>query len=69
MLSSWREQQARVVACEATCFYPRLVAYGYFWLSEGAYREMGDSVPKHAGPISLTDRQPRTEHLQNPTAS
>jgi hypothetical protein len=26
---------------------------------------MGDSVPKHAGPISLTDTHPRTEHLQN----
>ena len=29
---------------------------------------MGDSVPKHTGPISLTDTRPRTEHLQNPTA-
>jgi hypothetical protein len=29
---------------------------------------MGDSVPKHTGPISLTDTHPRTEHLQNPTA-
>jgi hypothetical protein len=28
---------------------------------------MGDSVPKHAGPISLTDTHPRTEHLQNAT--
>jgi hypothetical protein len=28
---------------------------------------MGDSVPKHSGPISLTDTHPRTEHLQNPT--
>jgi hypothetical protein len=28
---------------------------------------MGDSVPKHMGPISLTDTHPRTEHLQNPT--
>ena len=28
---------------------------------------MGDSVPKHTGPISLTDTHPRTEHLQNPT--
>ena len=33
----------------------RLVAYRYFWLSEAAYRVMGDSVPKHTGPISLTD--------------
>jgi hypothetical protein len=30
---------------------------------------MGDSVPKHTGPISLTDTHPRTEHLQNPIAS
>jgi hypothetical protein len=30
---------------------------------------MGDSVPKHTGPISLTDTHPRTEHLQNPTAT
>ena len=29
---------------------------------------MGDSVPKHTRPISLTDTHPRTEHLQNPTA-
>ena len=29
---------------------------------------MGDSVPEHTGPISLTDTHPRTEHLQNPTA-
>jgi len=29
---------------------------------------MGDSVPKHTGPNSLTDTHPRTEHLQNPTA-
>jgi len=29
---------------------------------------MCDSVPKHTGPISLTDTHPRTEHLQNPTA-
>ena len=28
---------------------------------------MGDSVPKHTGPISSTDTHPRTEHLQNPT--
>jgi hypothetical protein len=28
---------------------------------------MGDSVPKHTGPISLTDTHPRTEHLQNPS--
>jgi hypothetical protein len=28
---------------------------------------MCDSVPKHTGPISLTDTHPRTEHLQNPT--
>src|SRR5260370_40722992 len=28
---------------------------------------MGDSVPKHAGPISLTDTHPRTEHLPNAT--
>src|SRR5438477_5097534 len=28
---------------------------------------MGDSVPKHTGPISLTDTHPGTEHLQNPT--
>jgi len=30
---------------------------------------MGDSVPKHTGPISSTDTHPRTEHLQNPTAT
>lgn len=30
---------------------------------------MGDSVPEHTGPISLTDTHPRTEHLQNPTAT
>ena len=29
---------------------------------------MGDSVPKHTGPISSTDTHPRTEHLQNLTA-
>jgi hypothetical protein len=28
---------------------------------------MGDSVPKHPGPISLTDTHPRTEHLPNAT--
>jgi hypothetical protein len=28
---------------------------------------MGDWVPKHTGPISLTDTHPRTEHLKNPT--
>jgi hypothetical protein len=27
---------------------------------------MGDSVPKHTGPNSLTDTHPRTERLQNP---
>jgi len=37
------------------------VAYGYFWFSEGAYRVMGDSVPKHTRPTSLTDTHPRTE--------
>jgi hypothetical protein len=30
---------------------------------------MGDSLPKDTGPISLTDTHPRTEHLQNPTAT
>jgi hypothetical protein len=43
-----------VVECQPW-FYRRLVAYRYFWLSEAAYRVMGDSVPKHTGPISLTD--------------
>ena len=28
---------------------------------------MGDSVPKHAGPIPLTDTHPRTEHLPSAT--
>ena len=28
---------------------------------------MGDSVPKHTGPNSLTDTHPRTERLENPT--
>ncbi len=28
---------------------------------------MGDSVPKHTGPNSLTDTLPRTERLRNPT--
>jgi hypothetical protein len=28
---------------------------------------MGDSVPKHTGPNSLTDTLPRTERLKNPT--
>ena len=28
---------------------------------------MGDSVPKHTGPNSLTDTHPRTERLQNLT--
>ena len=28
---------------------------------------MGDSVPKQAGPTSLTDTPLETEHLQNPT--
>ena len=28
---------------------------------------MGDSVPKHTGPNSLTDTHPRTERLKNPT--
>ena len=35
MLSSWRERQASVVASRQPWFYPKLVAYGYFWLSEG----------------------------------
>jgi hypothetical protein len=35
--------------------YRRLVAYRYFWLSEAAFRVMGGSVPKHTGPIVLTD--------------
>jgi hypothetical protein len=35
MLSSLRERQARLVASEATMVL-RLVAYGYFWLSEEA---------------------------------
>jgi hypothetical protein len=30
-------------------------------------RVMGDSMPKHKVPISLTDTHPRTERLQNPT--
>jgi len=34
----------------------------------GHERVMCDSVPKHRGPISLTDTHPRTKHLQNPTA-
>ena len=51
-------------------FYPRLVAYGYFWLSERAYREMGDSVPKHTGPISLTDNplEPSISRTRPPTS-
>src|SRR5438045_2836621 len=28
---------------------------------------MGDSVPQHTGPNSLTDTLPRTERLRNPT--
>src|SRR6516225_5523879 len=36
-------------------FYPRLVAYRYFWFSEGALRENGDSVPKHTGSDHLSD--------------
>ena len=28
---------------------------------------MGDSVPRHTGPISLTDTHLRTERLENPT--
>ena len=54
MPSSSKERQARHGAQGQPWFYPRLVAYGYFWLSERAYRVMGDSVPKHTGPISLT---------------
>jgi len=36
MASSWRERQAKLVLQRQPWFYPRLVAYGYFWLSEGA---------------------------------
>jgi hypothetical protein len=38
-----------------------------FLVIRGGITCMGDSVPKHAGPISLTDTHPRTEHLQNAT--
>jgi hypothetical protein len=34
--SSWKERQATGVLMRQPWFYPRLVAYGYFWLSEGA---------------------------------
>ena len=37
----------------------------YFWLSEAAYRVMGDSVPKHTGPISLTDTHPEPSVAEN----
>ena len=50
MPSSSKERQASWLLRRQPWFYARLVAYGYFWLSERAYREMGDSVPKHAGP-------------------
>src|SRR5271156_3267294 len=53
--SSAEAGQAKLVVECQPWFYRRLVAYRYFWLSEAAYRVMGDSVPKHAGPISLTD--------------
>jgi hypothetical protein len=36
MPSSSRERQARLLFKGQPWFYPRLVAYGYFWLSEGA---------------------------------
>ena len=52
VLRTW--QADLVLECQPW-FYRRLVAYRYFWLSEAAYRVMGDSVPKHTGPISLTD--------------
>jgi hypothetical protein len=34
--SSLREQQASRLLPRQPWFYPRLVAYGYFWLSERA---------------------------------
>ena len=36
MPSSLREQQASQLLLRQPWFYPRLVAYGYFWLSERA---------------------------------
>ena len=36
MLSSLRERQASWLLPRQPWFYPRLVAYGYFWLSERA---------------------------------
>ena len=36
MPSSLREQQASWLLPRQPWFYPRLVAYGYFWLSERA---------------------------------
>jgi hypothetical protein len=36
MPSSLKERQAKLVLERQPWFYPRLVAYGYFWFSEGA---------------------------------
>ena len=46
------------------------MAYRYFWLSEAAYRVMGDLVPKHTGPISLTDThlEPSVSRTDRPPA-
>jgi hypothetical protein len=42
-------------------FYLRLFAYGFFWLSEGAYGFSRDSLPKAAVPPNgITDTHPRT---------
>jgi hypothetical protein len=53
--SSREAGQAKLVFECRPWFYPRLAAYRYFRLSEGAQREISEPVPEHTGPISLTD--------------
>jgi hypothetical protein len=41
------------------------VAYRYFWFSEGALRENGDSVPKHTGSDQLASKTFTSTNLRN----
>jgi hypothetical protein len=63
-------QTSRVVVQCQPWFYLRLVAYDFFWLSEGAYGLSRDSLPKAAVPPNgISDTHPRTRAPEAPMAT
>src|ERR1700752_626112 len=60
-------QTSRVVVQCQPWFYLRLVAYDFFWLSEGGYGLSRDSLPKAAVPPNgISDTHPRTRAPEAP---